>query len=138
MDEQEKQHKEDLQRLRGLRLIDDDFMNDCFNDNIEGTERLLRIILNRQDIHVKSVTKQKQMKNLIGRDICLDIDAIDDLGAEYDIEVQRADKGADRKRARFHSSILDAHMLKSGEDFSNLSETFVINSINTDKIFVNC
>lgn len=53
------------------------------------------------------------MKNLIGRDIWLDIDAIDDLGTEYDIEVQRADKGADRKRARYHSSILDAHMLKS-------------------------
>ena len=25
--EKEKQHQEDLQRLRGLRLIDDDFMN---------------------------------------------------------------------------------------------------------------
>lgn len=53
MDEQEKLHQEDLQRLRGLRLIDDDFMNACFDDNIEGTELLLRIILNRQDIHVK-------------------------------------------------------------------------------------
>ena len=83
-----------------IQLRDDDFMNACFDDNIEGTELLLRIILNRQDIHVKSVTKQRQMKNLIGRDIWLDIDAIDDLGTEYDIEVQRADKGADRKRAR--------------------------------------
>ena len=44
-------------------------MNACFDDYIEGTELLLRIILNRQDIHVKSVTKQRQMKNLIGRDI---------------------------------------------------------------------
>ena len=29
--EREKQHQEDLQRLRGLRLIDDDFMNACFD-----------------------------------------------------------------------------------------------------------
>ena len=29
--EKEKQHQEDLQRLRGLRLIDDDFMNVCFD-----------------------------------------------------------------------------------------------------------
>ena len=66
------------------------------------------------------------MKNLIGRDICLDIDADDDAGKEYNIEVQRADKGADRKRARYHSSILDAHLLHPGDDFSNLPETFVI------------
>ena len=48
--EKEKQHQEDLQRLRGLRLIDDDFMNACFDGYIEGTELLLRIILNKPDI----------------------------------------------------------------------------------------
>lgn len=124
--EKEKQHQEDLQRIRGFRLIDDDFMNACFDGYIEGTELLLRIILNKQDIHVKRVTTQKVMKNLLGRDIWLDIDADDDSGKEYDIEVQRADKGADRKRARYHSSILDAHLLQPTEDFSQLPETFVI------------
>lgn len=124
--EREKQHQEDLQRIRGFRLIDDDFMNACFDGYIEGTELLLRIILNKQDIHVKKVTTQKVMKNLLGRDVWLDIDANDDSGKEYDIEVQRADKGADRKRARYHSSILDAHLLQPTEDFSQLPETFVI------------
>ena len=118
--EKEKQHQEDLQRLRGLRLIDDDFMNACFDGYIEGTELLLRIILNKQDIHVRKVTTQRRMKNLLGKDICLDIDADDDYGKEYNIEVQRADKGADRKRARYHSSILDAHLLRPGEDCSDL------------------
>ena len=124
--ERDKQHQEDLQRLRGLRLIDDDFMNACFDGYIEGTELLLRIILNKQDIHVKKVTAQRRMKNLLGKDICLDIDADDDSGKEYNVEVQRADKGADRKRARYHSSILDAHLLKPGDDFGDLPETFVI------------
>jgi len=40
--------------------------------------------------------------------------------------VQRADKGADRKRARYHSGILDAHLLQPGEDFSKLPDTYVI------------
>lgn len=40
--------------------------------------------------------------------------------------MQRADKGADRKRARYHSGILDAHLLQPGEDYSELPETFVI------------
>ena len=124
--EKEKRHQEDLQRLRGLRLIDDDFMNACFDGYTDGAELLLRIILNKPDIRVKSVKTQRRMKNLIGRDICLDIDANDDAGKEYNIEVQRVDKGADRKRARYHSSILDAHSLQPGDDFSDLPETFVI------------
>jgi hypothetical protein len=124
--EKEKQHQEDLQRLRGLRLIDDDFMNACFDGYTDGAQLLLRIILNKPDIRVKSVKTQRRMKNLLGRDICLDIDADDDAGKEYNVEVQRADKGADRKRARYHSSILDAHLLQPGDDFSDLPETFVI------------
>ena len=92
MDREEQLHQEDLQRLRGLRLIDDDFMNACFDGNIEGTELLLRIILDKPDISVKKVKTQKVMKNLLGRDIWLDIDADDSEGKEYDIEVQRADK----------------------------------------------
>lgn len=124
--EKEKQHQEDLQRLRGLRLIDDDFMNACFDGYTDGAELLLRIILNKPDIRVKSVETQRRMKNLLGRDICLDIDADDETGKEYNVEVQRADKGADRKRARYHSSILDAHLLQPGDDFSDLPETFVI------------
>ena len=124
--EREKQHQEDLQRIRGFRLIDDDFMNVCFDGNIEGAELLLKIILDKPDIVVEQVTTQKVMKNLLGRDIWLDIDAHDASGKEYDIEVQRSDKGADRKRARYHSSILDAHLLQPKEDFSALPETFVI------------
>ena len=124
--EKEKQHQEDLQRLRGLRLIDDDFMNACFDGFNEGAELLLRIILNKPDIRVKSVKTQRRMKNLLGRDIQLDIDADDASGREYNVEVQRSDKGTDRKRARYHSSILDAHLLQQGDDFSDLPETFVI------------
>lgn len=124
--EKEKQHQEDLQRLRRLRLIDDDFMNACFDGYNEGAQLLLRIILNKPDIRVKSVKTHRRMKNLLGRDIQLDIDADDASGKEYNVEVQRSDKGADKKRARYHSSILDAHLLQPGDDFSGLPETFVI------------
>jgi len=124
--DEERQHQEDLQRIRGFRLIDDDFMNVCFEDNLEGTGLLLRIILNKPDINVRRVKTQKAMKNLQGRDIWLDIDADDADGKEYNIEIQRADRGAGRKRARYHSSILDAHLLKSGDIFDNLPETYVI------------
>ena len=56
-------HQADLARIKKFRLMDDDFMNACFDGNIEATELILRIILNRQDINVTQVTTQKVMKN---------------------------------------------------------------------------
>ena len=53
-------------------------------------------------------------------------------GVEYDIEIQRADKGTNPKRARYHSSIMDAHLLTPREDFSKLPETYVIFITETD------
>ena len=124
--DKERQHEEDLQRIRGFRLIDDDFMTACFGDNIECTELLLRIVMEKPDLTVKRVQTQKLMKNLQGRSVCLDIDAIDSANVEYDIEVQRADAGASPKRARYHSSILDANVPEVGKYFENLPETCVI------------
>ena len=66
------------------------------------------------------------MKNLLGRDIWLDVNAFDGNNEEFDIEIQRADRGADRKRARYHSSILDAHLLRPNDEFKDLPETYVI------------
>ena len=44
----EKKHEEDLQRLRGFRLLDDDFMSKVFEDT-ECAEFLLQIILKRKN-----------------------------------------------------------------------------------------
>ena len=51
----EKKHQEDLQRLRGFRLLDDDFMTKVFED-ISCAELLLRIILNDEGIRVLEAT----------------------------------------------------------------------------------
>ena len=121
----EREHQKDLERIRGFRLIDDDFMNVCFDDNIPVTELLLRIILGRQ-VFVKQVRTQRNFKNLVGRDLYLDVLAVEDDGTQMNVEIQRSDSGADPKRARYHSSILDSHSLKPSEDFTMLPETYVI------------
>lgn len=48
-DWEEKFRPEDLQRIRGFRLMDDDFMSKCFEENIECTELVLQIVLGRDD-----------------------------------------------------------------------------------------
>ncbi|WP_034450581.1 PD-(D/E)XK nuclease family transposase [Butyrivibrio sp. AE2032] len=118
--------EEDMLRVRALRLIDDAFMTVCFDGYIEGAQLLLNIILDRDDLTVTEVRSQKVLKSLRGRDVWLDIYATDKEGVRYNVEVQRADKGADIKRARYHSSMIDADMLNPGDDFSELNENYVI------------
>lgn len=58
----EKYSQQDLQRLRGLRLMDDDFMSKCFENNIECAELVLHIVLGRDDLKVEKVETQHLIK----------------------------------------------------------------------------
>ena len=120
-----KKHEEDLQRLRGFRLLDDDFMSKVFEDT-ECAEFLLQIILNRDDLKVKKSNSQYSIKNLQGRSVRLDILAVDRQNRVYNIEIQRNDKGAGVKRARYNSGVIDAKVTEPGEQYEKLNETYVI------------
>ncbi len=119
-------HKQDLERLKSLWYMDDDFITVCLADNFEGVEMILRIILGREDIKIKSVRTQEPLKNLQGRSAILDVHAVDSTGKEFDIEIQRSDAEAGAKRARHNSSLLDAHILKPGDDTENIPDSYVI------------
>jgi len=112
-----------LARIQAMRLMDDDFMTVVFDGDNATTEFLLRILLNRDDLHVKKVTTQKEKRNLFGRSVRLDILAEDDKGKLYNVEVQRADEGASPKRVRYNQAMLDSHCLA---DFTQLPETYII------------
>lgn len=117
-----------------LTLFDDDLMSRVFDKNIEATELLLRIILKRK-IKVISVNGQEEMKNpaVGGRNITLDVHALDENGEEIDIEVQGNSEGAHAKRARYHSSILDSRMLKESQAFKAIKDSYVIFIYKHDK-----
>lgn len=121
----EKKHQEDLQRLRGFRLLDDDFMTKVFED-ISCAELLLQIILNDEGIHVLEAHSQRGIKNLQGRSVKLDILAVDSHNRVFNVEVQRSDKGAGAKRARYNSALIDANVTEPGDQYEALNETFVI------------
>ncbi len=113
-------------RISQLCLMDDDFMNIVFSDRPDLVELVLRIILEREDLHVIEARTQKSNKNPIYRALTFDILARDDDGKLYDIEIQRADKGASSKRARFHASVLDGEQLQKGTEFEALVSIYVI------------
>jgi hypothetical protein len=122
------------QIIDDMNLFDDDLMSVVFDGNIEATELLLKIILKRDDIAVISVVGQREFQSPVvgGRNIRLDIWAKDGIGKNYNVEVQKKTEGAHIRRARFNSSMMDSRMLKAGQEFSELQDSYMVFITQTD------
>lgn len=117
-----------------MDLFDDDLMSMVFDGNNKAAELLLRIILKQGDITVISVVGQREFQSPVvdGRNVRLDILAKDSTGKYYNIEVQKRPEGAHIRRARFNSSMMDSRMLKEGQDFSELRDSYMVFITQTD------
>ena len=115
-----------LNSIKEFTLMDDPFMTKVFEDDIERTQLILRIILENDTIKVKKASTQKRLKNLQGRDLQLDILAEKADGTKFNVEVQNESSGAIPQRARYHMSLLDAKSLPKGEYFDKIPENYVI------------
>ena len=125
-EEIERKHQEDLERIRKFRLMDDDFMTKCFEEKPEYIQLVLRIIMDIPDLEVVDVRTQVFVENLLNRSVRLDVKAHDTRGRWMNVEIQRKDHGAGRKRARYNSSMMDVGLLEKGADFEDLPEVWVI------------
>ena len=115
-----------LERVQNLRLIDDELMTLVFSGDIKATELLIRILLNRNDLTVTKSMTQVEKHNLFGRSVKLDVVAEDIFKTEYNIEIQRADQGADPRRIRYHQAMLDSHTLTKKQKFKDLPNLYII------------
>ena len=109
-----------------MTLMDDDFMCQVFDENYKGVELVLSIILKQPDIRVSDIRVQHEYRNLMKHSVRLDITAVDSAGRVMDIEVQRDNDGADVRRARYNSSMLDTRLLEKGRPYSDLVDSYVI------------
>ena len=115
-----------LAELEQMRLMDDTFMSKCLENAPECIELILQVILGKKDLKVVKSQTEYPIKSLQGRGVRFDVYARDSKGREYDIELQRANEGAEPRRARYNSALMDANALKSGEDVGDLRDTYVI------------
>lgn len=123
----ETKQQEIFQRIQEFRPIDDEFMRCLFKDNIPLVQLVLRIITGKNDLEIVECQTQKDMKRLAGaRSICLDAYGTDSASKKYDLEIQRASKGARPHRARYHSSVMDVENLDAGQEFEELPDTYTI------------
>ena len=139
MDTEHKEYvKQEWERVNQLvdtlTLFDDELMGRVFDKNTQATELVLRLILGR-NIKVISVNGQEEIRNakVGGRNIILDVHAIDVAGEEMNIEVQGGSEGAHVRRARYHSSMLDTGMLKESQPLKELKDSYVIFIYKRDK-----
>ena len=121
-----REHEEDLKRIQRFRLLDDDFMTKCFEEDPACAELVLRILLEKPDLRVAEVHTQVFLANLLKRSVRLDVLATDSEGRQYDIEIQRDDRGAGQRRARFNSSMMDAKWTEKGTEFKEIPDTYTI------------
>lgn len=103
------------------------FFRALMKENIPLAQLILQIIMQKDDLKIIRCTSQADFKRVTGaRSICLDAYATDSTGKKYDIEMQRADSGADVHRARYHASMLDIENLDERQDFDELPDTYII------------
>ena len=103
-EQMDQQRQEDLQRLKNFRLLDDDFLTKCFEGNTKYIQLVLRIVMEMPDLEVVDARTQVFVENLLNRSVRLDVLATDSAGRKINVEIQRSDKGAGRKRTRYNSS----------------------------------
>ena len=108
-------------------LFDNEFMRKCLQERPECAELILKIILPQiKGLKITEIKPEYEIDNLVRRSIFLDAYVVDEEGTLYDIEIQRADKGASPKRARYNGSMMDIDFLKKGQDFDKLPIRYVI------------
>lgn len=129
--EKEQEHanvrQEKVKPFRSLNLADD-FMFDAVTDHLECCQIILELSLSIRIRKIRWKENQKVVHNLPGkRGIRLDFYVEDEEGTLYDVEMQKYRRGNLPKRTRFYQSLIDAPLLKSGEEsFDSLNPSYIV------------
>ena len=102
-------------------------MRICLADDKESIELILSIILPEiKGLKVTEVKTEYDILSLSNKSVSLDAYAVDETGKLYDIEIQKDDRGATGKRARYNGSLMDLDFLKKGKDYKELPTRYVV------------
>jgi predicted transposase/invertase (TIGR01784 family) len=111
--------------IQKLRPVDDAFF-EVLADDVAFCQEILRIILEDENLIVHSVTPQKDVKNLVGRSVRLDVLCTLSDGTKCNVEVQRSDNDNHMKRIRYNASCITASETKPGDKFENVPTVIVV------------
>ena len=122
-----RRHKEDLDRLRSFRPMDDTFMRGLFKENLPLAELVLRIITGKPDLILTKCETQADMKRVTGaRSICLMPMQPTVRARSMTLRSSARTMAQNPHRARYHSSVMDVENLDEKQDYKELPDTYVI------------
>lgn len=116
------------ERVEQLRLIDDIFFHKSMEEKEgqEVCEEMLRVILDDQNLTVLTVEVQKDLKNLQGRSVRLDVLCRLGNGKLCNIEVQKSDNDQHFKRVRYNEACITSNYMMPRKYFKDVPDVIMI------------
>ena len=103
-----------------------DFMFRRVMEDPKICKRMLEILLDIKIDHIENLTPEFTLQNVYnGRGVRLDV-YLKDSTRVFDVEMQTSVKGDEGLRARYYQSEMDMKILKRGESYRKLKESYVI------------
>ena len=117
-------NQKDIERIRRLRPIDDDFFKVYVRPK-EVVKEIVDAVLMKDTI-IKHYETEANMKNLSGRSVEFDLYAVTDDDVHINIEVEKSKSRTTSKRARLHSSSLTSSITYPGQSYEKLQDTYIV------------
>lgn len=114
-----------IQYVKRLRPIDDVLFEKIAED-ISVCEEILRVVLEKPELQVLSVTPQRSVKNLWGRSVRLDALCQLQDGTLCNLEVQKADNDNHMRRVRYHEACITSNNTRTGMKFEAVPDVTMI------------
>ena len=103
----------------------DDFMFRKVMEDKSICKRMLEILLDIQIDHIENLTPEFTIENILNsRGVRLDV-YVKDSNRVFDVEMQTNIKGDEGLRARYYQGAIDMKLLKRGEPYKKLKESYV-------------
>ena len=114
---------EQVKDFQEATLMDDDFMEAFFRNNIPAVQLVLSIIMDKPGLVVSGATVQHTLEDLGNfHGVRFDVYASDAEGRQYDIEFQNRPDGADPHRADFNCAMMTVRTLNRSENYNVLAK----------------
>ena len=117
--------KETYEIVDKLRPIDDVFFTKLAEDR-EFCQEILQVILEMPELEVVEVFPQKQLRNVKGRSVIVDVLCKDAKERYFNIEVQKEDDDDHQRRVRYNGSNIETYITEKGISFEEMPDVYVV------------
>lgn len=124
-DRTKEKKKKAYRQLQDL-TIKDNFMFGAVMSDPENCKGLLERILHIKIDHIEIDVEKSMIYNPVFKGVRLDVYAKDDNNTHYNVEMQTVKQEDIGKRSRYYHSQIDMELLKAGELYQELSDSYVI------------